>query len=177
MILKNSKGQESIVFEVLIAVILMTFVFIIGGYAMTSLNQTKCSKEVDSTMSQLAVAIEKAGSVSIGSYYYTFSESSCFRDNNTTYILKEETSALCSSYCPGSTQCYLLKYNNSSDPVSTVRYKCVNISRYVTFNGGSCTNPPDAGYETLPGLTFSSGNYIFESYSLGNPEICIYIKK
>ena len=176
--LKSQKGQESIVFEVLIAVILMTFVFVIGGFAMKALNETKCSKEIDLSMSQLASAIEKAGATSIGTYYYKFSPSSCFggKSKNVTYELKPESATLCSSYCPGSTYCYLLKYLNNADPVSPLRYKCVNISKYVELNNSEACNISQK-YELMPigsGIIFHPGDYIFESKSLTSPLICIY---
>jgi hypothetical protein len=157
----------------------MTFVFVIGGYAMTSLNQTKCSKEIDLSMTQLASSIEKAGALSIGSYSYTFAPSSCFSNNETKYTLEKEGPVLCSSYCPGSDICYLLKYNNPKDPVSTVRYKCVNVSRYVDFNPGTCMMPP-ADYKELPvsvSTLFYPADYVFQSMSLTSPTICVYYKE
>jgi hypothetical protein len=129
-------------------------------------------------MSQLASAIEKAGATSIGTYYYKFSPSSCFRNKDTIYELKSESTTLCSSYCPGSNYCYLLKYENQQDPVSPLRYKCVNISKFVGINNtGICNNPP-ADYDTLPTnpIVFPSANYLFESKSLVNPSICVYYK-
>lgn len=176
-ILLNNKGQESIVFEVLIAVVLMTFVFLVGGYAMKSLNQTKCAKEIDLSMAQLASAIEKAGAISIGSYSYKFSPASCFGSEKTAYTLESGSSVLCSSYCPGSSTCYLLKYDNPKDPVSPVRYKCVNISRYVKFSTYECDAGVPPGYKKLEEpLVFPPGNYIFQSLSLNKPTICIYYK-
>jgi len=176
----NNKGQESIVFEVLIAVILMTFVFVIGGYAMTSLNQTKCSKEIDLSMVQLATSIEKAGALSIGSYSYNFAPSSCFSNNQTKYTLEKEGPVLCSSYCPGTDSCYLLKYDNPKDPVSTVRYKCVNVSRYVAFSPETCNSNRPQGYKELPmskSSIFYPADYIFQSQSLTSPTICVYYKQ
>ncbi|MDD4983872.1 MAG: hypothetical protein PHH82_03490 [Candidatus ainarchaeum sp.] len=176
--LKSQKGQESIVFEVLIAVILMTFVFVIGGYAMKSLNETKCSKEIDLSMSQLASAIEKAGATSIGTYYYKFSPSSCFRNKETSYELKSESATLCSSYCPGTNYCYLLKYQNQQDPVSPLRYKCVNISKYVGLNNtGICSAQGDYDVMQVNPTIFHQGDYLFESKSLTVPSICIYYKQ
>jgi len=171
----NSRGQEAIVFEVLIAVILMTFVFVIGGFAMNSLNQTKCSKEIDLSMSKLATSIEKAGAISIGSYSYKFSPSACFQNNKTDYELIVAEGSLCSSYCPGSSYCYLLQYSNEEDPVSPVRFRCVNISRYISINpGGTCPVLPGA-YDLLPEpFIFGAGSYVFQSKSLTNPTMCIY---
>ncbi|PIU02960.1 MAG: hypothetical protein COT55_00750, partial [Candidatus Diapherotrites archaeon CG09_land_8_20_14_0_10_32_12] len=62
------------------------------------------------------------------------------------------------------------------DPVSPLRYKCVNISQYAGLNNsGACNMPTE--YELIPtdsGIIFHPGDYIFESKSLTSPSICIY---
>jgi|GEM_PF-3273960 len=181
----NKKGQADTVFEVLIAVILLGFVLFAGTYAMSSLSNTKCSKSIDISISDLRLTIEKAASSTLISTDFLFNMPYCFGNEYTLVLEKQANAALCSSYCPGSSgSCYLLHYKNPKDKVSQVRYSCVQISPIVRINDSSsnCSMPSDAsGIYSPYSDKFDNGRYIITSKNLSTtntfPGLCIFKKE
>ena len=171
----NSKGQSDIVFEVLVAVILMSFVLTAGAYAMNSLSTTKCSKQIDASLSDLTRSIETALSSAITQESFLFSIPSCFSNKHKVSILKTEGD-ICLHYCPGVTnKCVLLKYEDNKDKVQTIRYKCINISYVTLINPNSCGQK--IGEYSLykdQNNEIDRGKYLFTSNSFKTPILCIY---
>ena len=56
------KGQQSAPFELLIAVILMTFVIYVGYIAIQQVETNNCVQENDSILSEFKFSLEKVGS-------------------------------------------------------------------------------------------------------------------
>lgn len=176
----NCKGQADTVFEVLITVILLSFVMLVGSYAMTSLSSSKCSKEIDISLSSLSQIIVKTASSPLSSQYYLLALPRCFGGDSTvsvTQFVNEQY--ICNHYCPGSLgSCYLLKYENKSDKVSPLRYMCINISALTKINNQACTNNSPEGYTTIDfangGIVMQKGKYYIASQSITEPTICIY---
>ena len=178
----NSRGQADTVFEVLITVILLSFVLLVGSYAMTSLSDSKCNKEIDIALSDLSRTLAKVSSSALGSQYYNFNMPNCFRPQIKVSVIKSYDNFICSHYCPGSLgSCFMLKYENDKDKVGPVRYRCINISSLTIINDSSvCTSMEngDEFYEQI-GLENNSsdlnaGRYFFSSQSLSKPVLCIY---
>ena len=191
----NRKGQADVVFEVLIAVILLGFVLFTGTMAMSSLSNTKCSKSIDISLGDLRLTLEKAAASTLLSTEYLFNMPYCFGGDFNVALQKQTNAALCSAYCPGSSgQCYLLKYDNRKDKVNQVRYTCVQISSIVEVNTdvAGCVVPRITStttdtYEPAPnsslnggGTSFESGRYIINSKNLSSgrsvPILCIFKK-
>jgi hypothetical protein len=190
----NEKGQSDTVFEVLIAVILLGFVLLAGTLAMSSLSNTKCSKSIDITMTELKLKLEAAASSTLLSTDFLFNMPYCFGNDFTLALEKVSSAPLCSTYCPGSSgQCYLLDYYNKKDKVNQVRYVCVQISPLIQINGttgdSECiSNDPD--YDTIfqvnlgsrlgsQGLLFTNGRYKISTKNLStsnnnSSNICVF---
>ena len=54
----SQKGQEAAPFELLIAVITMTFVIVVGLNAMSTLLRAQCEGKIDQNMEELKTALE-----------------------------------------------------------------------------------------------------------------------
>lgn len=179
----NSKGQAEAVFEVLIAVILLSFVLVIGSISMNTISNNKCSKEIDISLKDFVLNIERVSSSSLASKSYLFGLPNCFGPDADVKIISESDSALCSSYCPGSTGgCYLMQYDNNKDKVNPRRYNCLNISPITVLNdNGICNQGNLALVDSSQGngaysleYKFTRGKYLITSASLQRPNICIY---
>jgi len=178
----NQKGQADTVFEVLIAVILMSFVLLIGSFAMQSLSKTKCTKEINSSINEFSRTISLIATNPLSSKTYLFDMPVCFGPNY-QIVLEKKSGPICQSYCTGTTnQCWLLHYYNPKDKVSPVRYKCVNIAPSTTINDHSICNSED-NFENLTDDgdnkigPFKRNKYLINSNSITKPTLCIYSKK
>ena len=188
-ILTDYKGQAETVFEVLIAVILLSFVLVVGSYAMSSLSDTKCSKQIDISLAEFSRTIEETASSSLASKFYLFDLPNCFGPSATTTLYEHENPQLCASRCPGSMgRCYLLRYDNEKDPISPTRYQCVNISPLTIMNDSKvCNDAPEkftkkdsekiAEVLDQRALVFKRGQYVIKSVSLETPIVCVYEKE
>jgi uncharacterized protein (UPF0333 family) len=166
------KGQADIVFQVLVAVILMSMVLAAGSYSMQTLSNTKCSKQIDAAMSNLGRELEKTASSSLSSTYFNFEMPTCFGVKYKISVIRE-TSAICKAKCPGVQQdCFLLKYNNDDDEVNKFRYQCVNISTMTSINPTSCDCPGNS-FDVTDGYSFRKGLYQFRSESFLSPVLCV----
>jgi len=173
----NKRGQAETVFEVLIAVILLSFVMLVGTIAMTSLSNTKCSKEIDIALSDLVSTSEKTASSALSSRFYFFDLPRCFGPDAEVRLEKREEQDICSYYCPGSLgTCYLLKYNNNKDKISQTRYRCMNISPLTIINPPTfCDNIANYVMVTeSESATISRGQILIKSASVTTPVLCIY---
>lgn len=182
MILFNNKGQSDTVFEVLIAVILLGFVLTAGGFAMNSLSNTKCSKEIDLSLLNLKRSIEDGANSPLISTKFNVRIPNCF---GTMYSVKlvKNTDEKCTSYCPGSTsECYLLIYENPKDKASQVRYNCVNISPAIIIKSGSdgVEGYDSVSINTPSSVDMNNGSYLIKNNTFANvssiPEIYFYKK-
>lgn len=185
--IKDKKGQSDVVFEVLIAVILLGFVLVAGTLAMSSLSNTKCSKSIDISLSSLKQNIEKASTNTLLSTEFLLDVPYCF-GSDVNLEFKKELPTICSIYCPGvSGACYMLKYQNSKDKVSPVRFICLQVSPVIVLNAEEqCVNSPtDFDLWTKKGnnsngIKMENGRYIISSSSAlsnNDPTLCIYKKE
>jgi len=174
----NKKGQADTVFEVLITVILLSFVLVVGSYAMSSLSDSKCSKEIDISMRSFSQALVKTASSPLASQYFLFDLPYCFGSAATVSLVLMQDQYICNHYCPGSLgSCFLLKYSNPKDPVAPLRYVCVNISSITNVNT-SCPGSPVTDYSAATGTadntSIDKGKYYISSQSISTPTLCIY---
>jgi len=179
MFIKDKKAQADAVFEVLIAVILMSFVFLVGSFSMQSLAKTKCSKEINIALSDLARNISLVATNPLASKQYFFNMPNSFGPNYNVNIIESQGS-LCASYCSGaSNKCFLLRYDNKKDKVSPIRYKCINISPMTMLNPlDYCDTSQNDGFEPIQNpISLKKGKYLITSNSLNMPILCIYKKR
>ena len=129
----SGKGQESAPFELLIAIIVMTFVIIVGFNALNSLNKETCEGTLDQNLEQIKTAIESVVKNQSTSNV-SFSLPSCFSEQESSLrILEKNSEAYCSSVCGGSlAECTVLEFSNPH--YSNI--KCLRISSATNFPEG-----------------------------------------
>lgn len=150
----NSAGQEAAPFELLVAVIVMTFVIGAGLVAINYLNTEKCKGEIDGSVENMKTAIETAAK-SQGHAAVSFAIPGCFKvstDRSCSQSADPEGAKLCirhmddetvcTHYCGGSaSQCYILMFSS----VSYHSVRCLRISSMTNFLAGSPCDPAQLG--------------------------------
>ena len=126
----SQKGQEAAPFELLIAVITMTFVIVVGLNAMSTLLRAQCEGKIDQNMEELKTALETVAKGE-GKKTVAYDMPSCFNQNDSSLrIVSRDDRATCSFHCGGLRyECTLLFF--SSPDFSSI--KCLNISSATDF--------------------------------------------
>jgi len=179
----NQKGQESAPFELLIAVIVMTFVIMIGLQATDTLVKEQCKGQIESGLERMKTGIESVVKGK-GKENVSFNLPTCFEEKRTKIrIAIEDSAKSCAYLCGGSQQvCTLLIYSNPQ--FNSI--KCLYISPHTIFpTGDPCDAEDIAGegeYEAVDlkgDEGIKPGHYIliskFSSLSQ-NPIICAFRK-
>jgi len=133
----SQSGQESAPFELLIAIVIMTFVIVIGFNALDKLNTETCRGKVNQGLEEMRTAIEavvKNKSKANVSYELP----GCFREEDAKLtIIDSDTPAYCSAICGGSiSSCTVLRFYSPEYSES----KCLRISAATSFSvdAGTC---------------------------------------
>lgn len=178
----NFRGQEEAPFQLLVAVILMTFVIIAGLNAMQEAEKQKCFNDTERLMNDLKLAIERTATYKQPANVI-FNPPGCSKDE--AFILfKSDEERLCKRICiNASTQCVLLRYSTSE--VSSIADKCVDILSDTQFvyqgdETDSCEALPGfKGIEIDSDKGFVEGVYqfLYSQSSGDSSKICVYIKE
>ena len=174
----NQKGQEAAPFELMVAVVLMTFVIVMGLQAIEVLNRTACEGNMLKNMEHIKTSIESVvKNKSKANTYFELPD--CFNEQESSLrIIERDDITYCSAFCGGSqAQCTILQF---SSPTFT-EVKCVNISSATTFPDASTCNPAilDGDYSVSEWKTnpILEGQYTlireFNLYS-DAPIVCVY---
>ena len=178
----SQKGQESAPFELLIAIIVMTFVIVVGFNALNTLNKKTCEGNLNQNIEQIKSAIESVAKnkskINIG-----YDLPSCFNESDAKLrIIERNDISYCSAICGGSlAQCTILQF--SSTRPSYTETKCLRISAATSFPVGDPCNTAifDEDYDVVDWKDYSIG-LIPGAYTLmrqgnlvtGSPKICVY---
>ena len=145
------KGQESAPFELLIAMIVMSFVIIIGFNALDRLSIETCKGNLNQNLGEIRSSIESVVK-NKGKDNVSFELPNCFMEEDSRLsIIERDELAYCSAVCGGSiAQCTVLQF---SSPEYT-EVKCLHISSATTFPDSADTcDPgilePDDAYEAV----------------------------
>ncbi len=180
----SERGQESAVFELLIAVIVMTFVIIVGFNALDTLNKKVCEGQMNQTLEDIRTTIEEVVNTK-NKANVSYELPACFPENRSTLrIVETDSQQQCSALCGGSVgRCTILTF---SSPTYTDS-KCLRVSSATVFpDGEPCDakilEPADAYQLTdwKSGDGIAQGSYaLFKVSSLTSdrPEICAFRRK
>lgn len=187
MFMPDSRGQESAPFELLVAVIVMTFVIAAGLGATQFLMQEQCKGEMGSQMEQIKTAIETVAK-GRGKANVSFTMPSCFRpsespscsyasDPNASRLCIKDTDSkqTCAYYCGGSQRsCTLLIF--TSPDYSNI--SCLRISPLTQFFTQSpCEERTGWELQDWMANSIQQGQYsLVNAFSLANdnPYVCAY---
>lgn len=184
----NNKGQASAPFELLVAVVIMSFVMVVGYVVLENVNTQVCLNSVDREMTEFKLAIEDSVT-RMSSTPLTFRpEGSCFSSKKSKLqIYNEETRSVCAAVCGfAADKCYIMKFS-SELPGSTKR-KCLNLPSFTSFQdneSGMCNDDTlvqGSGYSAIDPTVegqFLAGSYVIRNISPAGhpfPLICVYYK-
>lgn len=178
----NQKGQESAVFELLIAIIVMGFVIVIGFNALTTLEEKTCEGTLNQNLEDVRSAIEEVVKTK-SKVNVSFSLPTCYPQKESSLkIIDRDSIQFCSAICEGSVrQCTILSFSSPEYTTS----KCLRISSATNFvDSSSCdASILDGSYEAVDwkgvnGITPGDYTLIRESSIFSQaPVICVYRKK
>jgi len=184
------KGQESAPFELLIAIIVMTFVSLFAARAIDEMLKEDCRAKINQQLERMRTAIESTTNNS-SQEKINFRMPGCFNESRVE-LNPLRDKYICSNICKeGREQCVLLDYFSPA----YVRRVCVNIPMNTMFEGTADGLPgtycPDKrksvtgepiGYKLIP-LTHDDVGVPNGVYTLTNrtppgtsfPVVCAYI--
>ena len=175
-------GQEEAPFQLLVAVILMTFVIIVGLNAMQEAEKQKCFNETEKAMNDFKLALEKTANNKSPSNV-NFNPPGCTKSEKFE-IKPFDDQRICTKVCESSSStCVLLRYSTSE--ITNLPDKCINIG-YDTqfrFNGdgtAECTEKTDyhgTQIDSVQGIEQGVYQFLFsDSPGRTFSVVCSYVK-
>ena len=179
----NFKGQEEAPFQLLVAVILMTFVIIAGLNAMNEASKQKCFHNTEKLMNDLKLAIEKTA-IYQQPANVNFNPPGCTKEEKFV-LIKSDEARICQRLCMNSSSsCLLLRYSTSD--VTGIQDKCINVIHSAQFRDVEDETESCKAMDGYKGIDielddgFVSGVYQFlysPTSGSGSPIICVYLKE
>ena len=190
--LKENKAQAAAPFELFVAVIIMTFVVIVGYQALERVNNEVCLNTVDREMTEFKTAIESTVNLKSSMSIIFRPDESCFVSGaskgkeyaSSMKIELEDNPNVCSAACNyPSDKCHIMTFSNPN-VAGAFRRKCLELPSYTQFLKESCQATElqaSSGYSpidpTVEGIKI--GRYDFRNISPAGdtyPKICVYWK-
>ncbi|MFH1895787.1 MAG: hypothetical protein ABIJ74_04420 [archaeon] len=144
------RGQEEAPFQLLVAVILMTFVIIVGLNAMQEAEKQKCVNQTEKAMNDFKLALEKTANNKNPSNV-KFNPPGCTKTES-FQIKKFDDQRICTRVCEtSSSTCVLLRYSTSE--VTGIDDKCINIgydTQFRYYSDGTNECPEKQGFHGTP---------------------------
>ncbi|MDO8627725.1 MAG: hypothetical protein Q7K42_04620 [Candidatus Diapherotrites archaeon] len=135
---RGRKAQESAPFELLIAIILMTFVIFVGMVALDKLQKSECDGKIEKQLEEISQALQSVTS-NKGLVNLVVNFQGC--GVNPDVRLKDEADAyICNVFCGSQKRtCSLLHFTAKS--IDDTKIKCVNISALTEFKSNLDSGP------------------------------------
>ena len=192
MVKFNTRAQMSSPFELLVAVIIMTFVIIIGTQMLGATQKGICAASVDRELTKFKINIESTAN-DRSANKFEFRPDNCYNESKAiTKIQQFNTPAECGARCgiAGLNSCFVLFFYAPDLPGQNIPPKCLNISQYTTFigqNDSKCStaNQELAGFNPIVPVGSSTDNIFPGTYALRNvssagetyPSVCVFWRK
>lgn len=134
---KKQKAQMSAPFELLVAIIVMTFVIIAGNYALSNLNENTCLGNKRQDFSNLSSSLRE---IVLGSdlAYRTidFSTKACYNENYELVKLNivSDDKERCERICGSGSSCVLLEYSYENTDKIDFKHPIPPICTYLPTN-------------------------------------------
>jgi hypothetical protein len=197
------RGQMSSPFELFVAIIIMTFVIIIGTQMLASANANACMASIDRELIEFKQMLEDTAQRR-SQNKFEFRPDDCFNQNQATIkIVKYTQPSQCSVACGKPMQyCWAMVFS-APDLTNGFKKKCLNLPQYTTFTDSpticKTTDEQLKGYKAIDpteeitstdgtnpedGINFTTTNLKPGSYILRNvagagktyPEMCVFRK-
>jgi len=181
----NQKGQAAAPFELFVAVIIMTFVVIVGYNMLEKVNTEVCLNTVDREMTKFKIALEDTVARKSSNAFYFHPDEKCFASQETVMKLEvEKNQKICTARCGyPSEECYVMTFSNPNIP-NAFKSKCVDLpplTNFLTENSCETTlettdyNPVDPtkeGQILIGAYRFINVSPAGDTY----PKVCIWYK-
>jgi len=178
-----SKGQVSAPFELFVAIIIMSFVIVIGIQMLNNVQAQVCMASVDKELTEFKSKIEDTAN-NMASNKFFFLPERCFNENDA--IIKIETlsnTKQCSAKCGTPVdKCFTIMFYTPDVP-NGYNDKCLNLPTYTSFleDEETCKAIDDvAGYDVVdPRDEIRLGQYVTRNVAQAGdtyPKICVFYK-
>lgn len=180
----NNRGQMNSPFELIVTMVIVTFVIILGSQVLLYAGDKVCENNIQNEMSEFKGFLEDSASGRSSKEFTFYPENPCF-DPAKAIIKIEKLSKQkeCSIVCGKPVdQCWRFIFNSNERSGNIFIERCLDLPGFTSFLWDS-TNCPTTG-EELDGFValepekgLSMGNYILRNTaSVGEslPKICIY---
>ncbi|MFH0714830.1 MAG: hypothetical protein V1847_03195 [Candidatus Diapherotrites archaeon] len=175
--MKRTKGQESAPFELMVAVVLMSFVLLVAYQAIEKVRVTTCQQDNEKSLENMQTALEFVAK-NKGTTNVDFDIEACTSGDNPSVTLRTESqNYLCASYCGDARNiCVLLQLHSKFKPVT----KCIGVNyrtNFPTGEGGICAHRDGASLVNLyDEMGIPEGDYSFLNAQTisSDPVVCAY---
>jgi hypothetical protein len=184
----NNKAQVSSPFELLVAIIIMSFVVIIGAQMLENVHEQECSASIKSELNIFAQKLKDTSEYRTSNKFeFRLNKKACFNENQAIIkIEKYDDSKKCGYVCGRATNsCFVLIFH-AADLPGSFSDVCLNLPIYTSFVGtDDCPSddPSVADYDAIKptdiGQTLKSGSYVLKNIAPAGktyPVICTYRK-
>jgi hypothetical protein len=179
----NNKGQVSAPFELFVAIIIMTFVIIIGIQMLNNIQAQVCMASVDKELTEFKSKIEDTANNMASNKFY-FAPQRCFNESKAKIKIETLTNTKqCSAKCGTPIdRCFTIMFYTPDVP-NGYKDKCLNLPTYTSFLEGSgrCQAIDDvAGYDVIdPRDAIKLGQYVTRNIAEAGdtyPKMCVFYK-
>jgi hypothetical protein len=182
----GEKAQAAAPFELFVAVIIMTFVVIVGYNALVAVTEKVCLNTVDREMTKFKVSLEGTVKMKSQNKIFFSPDSKCFTSKSTIMKIEiEPDKRVCAARCNyPSDGCFVMTFSNPTIADGFIS-KCLELPPFTNFVTSGCTDDLDVasqGYSAIDPMTSGKigiGSYIFKNISPAGdtyPKICILYK-
>lgn len=180
-------AQAAAPFELFVAVIIMTFVVIVGYQALTKVNNEVCLNTVDREMTVFKVNLEGAVNLKNQTKINFRPDSKCFSSKSAIMkIESEQDRRVCSARCgQPSDSCFIMTFSNP-EVANGFKQKCLELPQYTSFvTLDNCSESSGTELATYTPIDpqrdgqIRIGSYVFKNISPAGdtyPKICVYYK-
>ncbi len=186
----NTRAQVNSPFELLVAIIIMSFVIIIGAQMIASANDQVCLASVDKAMSEFQSKLEDTAAYRTSNKFdFRPVTNSCYNENKSIMKIEaiKDNSKRCGAVCGRAIDsCFIFTFN-APDVAGGFKQKCLNLPAYTSFisDGSLCpTTGEFDGYTAIDPtgvqVIIYSGTYVLRNIAPAGktyPEICTYWKR
>lgn len=179
-------GQASAPFELMVAVIIMSFVMVVGYMVLDTVNTQVCLNSVDREMTEFKLALEDSVARMSSTPLVFRPEGTCFNSKKAHLkIYVEENRSRCSSICGFAANSCFVMYFDIDEMMGSTKVKCLNLPAFTSFQEEpTCVDSvlQGQGYSTIdPTIEgkFLPGSYIIRNISPAGhpfPMICVWYK-
>ena len=181
----GTRAQASAPFELFVAVIIMTFVIVVGYQVLTSVADAMCLNSVEREMTTFKLKLEDTVARKSSNKFPFSPEGACFSSKETILKIEvEKDKRVCADRCGyPSDSCYVMTFMNPTVS-GAFKQKCLELPQYTTFATSECSSdsPELNNYTPIDPTQKSAlqvGSYVTRNISAAGvtyPNICVFYR-